>query len=328
MDRFNDVMLELEEEEERKQDIIIPMQDLRMEDDGSLFSNEYGRMEVGDEAFKHLAKEFKLNHSHLQLLRDEELMDNVADQFNHFFKNTGISNRKKFRMVDDRVRGIINPNFTSYDDLDLLSTLGDLRETIPELQLEEYYRDDKRSHARFILEDTERIVGFDSEEDGNPDSVQVGFDVQNSEIGYGQLQIAPMLYRLVCSNGLRRASSNGDKISRRTRSFAKVDLDKNIRDSIEHSINDSTNTIASIQRSKDIRIEDPYAEIEDIGKKERITKKEVEGIQDAFDIEPQDNLYGVVNSFTRYGRILEDEENNNERRVRFENVAGKVLESV
>lgn len=328
MSRFDEVMKELEDENKRREDLIIPMYDLRMEENGNLFSNEYGVLKVGDEAFKHLAKVFKLNSPHLQLLRDEGLMGNVADQFNHFFENSGVGNKKKFRMIDDRVKGILEPNIRPYDDYDLLSTLGELRETIPELQLEEFYRDDKRSHARFLLEDTERIVGFDSEEDGNPDEVQVGFDIQNSEIGYGRLQISPMLYRLVCSNGMRMAESNGEVMKRRPSIFSKFDLDRNIRDSVEMSIKDSTDVISSIQKSKDVRIEDPYKEIEVIGKNNRIKKSDVLRLQDVFDIEPQNNLYGVVNSFTRYGRILEDEENDNENRVKFENLAGRVLERV
>lgn len=328
MDRFDEIIDELEEENERRQDLIIPLYDLRMEDSGNLVSDNYGELELGDEAFKHLAKTFKLNSPHLELLRNEGLMNNVADQFNHFFKNVGVGNKKKFRLDDNRIKGIVNPNFSTFDDYDLLCAIGELRETIPELQLEEFYRDDKRSHTRFILEDTDRIVGFDSIEDGNPDTVQVGFDIQNSEIGYGKLQINPMLYRLVCSNGLRRASANGDEISRRHSSFSKFDLDRNIRDSVELSIKESTNTIGKIQKSKDVRIDEPYKEIERIGKKERINKDEISRIQDVFDIEPQDSLYGVVNSFTRYGRVLEEENNDNEGRVKFENLAGKVLERV
>lgn len=326
MDKFDEIMGELEEENERRQDLIIPLSSLRMIEDGNLISDEYGELEVGDEAFKHLAKAFKLNRPHLELLRDEGLMDNIADQFNHFFKSSGIGNKKKFRLDENRIKGIVSPNYSSFDDYDLLSAMGELRETIPELQLGEFYRDDKRSHARFILEDTDRIVGFDSEEDGNPDIIQVGFDIQNSEIGYGKLRMNPMLYRLVCSNGLRRAEANGDVMSRSHSGFSKFDLDRNIRDSVELSINESTNTIASIQKSKDIRIDDPHKEIEIIGKKERINRKEVSRIQETFDIEPQDNLFGVMNSFTRYGRILEDEDNDNERRILFENVAGKILE--
>lgn len=328
LDKFNRVMTELEEENEMRQDLIIPLSGLRMLDDGNLFSDSYGELEVGDEAFRHLAKAFKLNSPHLEMLKNEGLTDNVADQFNHFFKNTGVGNKKKFRLDDNRVKGIVNPNFSVYDDYDLMSAMGELRETIPELKLETFYRDDKRSHARFVLEDSERIVGFDSEEDGNPDEVQTGFDIQNSEIGYGKLQINPMLYRLVCSNGMRSAEANGDAISRRHSSFSKFDLDRNIRDSVELSIQESTNTIVSIQKSKDVRINEPYKEIERIGKQERVKKDDISRLQDTFDIEPQENLFGVMNSFTRYGRILEDEENDNEGRVKFENLAGKILERV
>ena len=35
------------------------------------------------------------------------------------------------------------------------------------------------------------------------DICEVGFDISNSEVGYASIQVMPMIFRLVCTNGLR-----------------------------------------------------------------------------------------------------------------------------
>lgn len=326
MDRFADVLDQLTLENEVREDLVLPLSDFKMRDDGLLFNDDYGELELSDMAFNSLASIFGLNRKHLKLLMNEGLTDNVAYQLNHFLSST--SQQKKFRVVEGRIKGIVNPNFTTYDDYRLFETIGEMRNQIPEMQLNDFYRDDKRTHARFVLEDTNRIVGLDSEEDGSPDNVQIGFDVTNSEIGYGKLEIAPMILRLVCTNGLRRPMTTGERFNQQHSNFTNFDIDRNIGDWIETSVKDSSSDIVRMMKSRDVKVDDPYEEIERIGKEEKINKSEIARIQDIFDIEPQENMFGVINSFTRYGREIEEIHQDNERRVVMENIAGKILERV
>lgn len=122
--------------------------------------------------------------------------------------------------------------------------------------------------------------------------------------------------------------SNGEATNQRHNGKNRFDIGRMLNDSIELSISESSNRINGMQRSKDVKINDVYGEIERIGIKEKIRKDEISDVQEMYHAEPQENMFGVINSFTRYGKVIEEENEDNERRIKFEDIAGRLLEKV
>ncbi|MFZ3580205.1 DUF932 domain-containing protein [Virgibacillus sp. DJP39] len=327
-DRFNQILKKLEEEE--RKDIVIPLTDLRMEENGNLFSNEYGTLKVGVEALGNLSKEFGMNRQHLMLLMREGLNQNVANQFNHFLTKSDRNNVKKLRVVDGKIKGIVSKKYSEFNDYDLFQVLGGVKDDFTNTKLESFYRDDKRSHARFLFNDFEENMGMSKEGGLEKDIVKVGFDVFNSEIGYSTLKVIPITFRLICENGMMGWVQDKEKIFKtRHLGFEKNDMERKIREGIKISLEESQKTVKQMKKSKEIIIDNPFEYIEKISKSEGIAKKHMEGIKEAFKVENQNNLYGVTNSITRMGRDLErGSKHDNESRIKLEGIAGKLLQAI
>ena len=63
--------------------------------------------------------------------------------------------------------------------------------------------------------------------------------------------------------------------------------------------------------------------------KEKIIKDEISDVQEMYHTEPQENMLGLINSFTRYGKVVEEDNGRgNERKIKFEDIVGRLLEKV
>ena len=62
--------------------------------------------------------------------------------------------------------------------------------------------------------------------------------------------------------------------------------------------------------------------------KEKIRKDEISDVQGMYHTEPQEDMLGLINSFTRYGKVIEEDNRDNERKIKFEDIARILLEKV
>lgn len=82
--------------------------------------------------------------------------------------------------------------------------------------------------------------------DGAEDQVEVGLDLLNGELGNASASVLPLVYRLVCSNGMRAWASSGNKrVVRHVGDPARaVEI---LRDAIPAAIDDATGAIDAIK---------------------------------------------------------------------------------
>ena len=62
--------------------------------------------------------------------------------------------------------------------------------------------------------------------------------------------------------------------------------------------------------------------------KEKIRKDEISDVQEMYYTEFQEDMFGVINSFTRYGKVVEEDNRDNKRKIKFEDIVGRLLEKV
>ena len=116
----------------------------------------------------------------------------LATNANHWFcKGT---DKYMVRTLDNKVRGFLSSRFRPLDNFDLAEVV------LPELNkvglnVVSCEVTDRRMYLKAV---TDKITA----EITKGDVVQAGIVVSNSEVGCGSVKIEPMIYRLVCSNGM------------------------------------------------------------------------------------------------------------------------------
>lgn len=173
-----------------------------------------------------------------------------------------------------------------------------------------------------------------------PDVVQAGVVVSNSEVGCGSVAIEPMLFRLRCLNGLvvaeamrryhiGRSTGNGDHDAQEFYSDATRQLDDK---AFWNKVNDTVSAVFQPERFKamtenfartgGVALASPTNAVEEVTKRFKLTVEEGKSVLDNL-IEGGDNsLYGLVNAVTATSRSCEDYD----RGVEFERFGGQILE--
>ena len=140
--------------------------------------------------------------------------------------------------------------------------------------------------------------------------------------------INSLIYRQICSNGMMgvMAEDSGEVFHKRGKSFNPFAQRTLLHNGLENSLEKSVNGIYLFRKTKDIVVKDPLHEIEKIGKRHSLGKSHVEGVQQAYEHEQQNNLYSVINGFTRYA--TDNLKNDYKNRLKFETIANDILEKV
>ena len=216
------------------------------------------------------------------------------------------------------VRAVLSEDYSILNNKRIIETLERHVHENSFSGVESFYIDDRRFHARFTFDVSTTAFGRDVY--GDDDLIKCGLDIINSETGNSSLRIEPMIFRLVCSNGLKAWRTDGDIIQQRHIFIDNDELDKLVVNGINTSLEKSNNIINTFEDAKKIQIEDPVADIIRLSEYANFSKKLTDSVIKNYFIEPMKNRYGVVNAFTRGARDL-----NNHQRLQVEEFAGRLL---
>lgn len=155
-----------------------------------------GWFEVADSAHDQIATHLGVPAKYYSRMK-VEAPELLATNVNHWLQKS--TDRRMVRTLDGKVRAFLSDKYRPLDNVDLMEAI------LPTLnnqgfRVESCEVTDKRMYLKCV---TERL----SFEPKKGDVVQAGLVVSNSEIGFGKLAVDPLLYRLVCTNGMIAASS-------------------------------------------------------------------------------------------------------------------------
>lgn len=235
--------------------------------------------------------------------------------------NTWFMQEPKVRMVrtlDGTARAFLSDRYRRIDNYDIagnvLPILSDLNVTFESSEIT-----DSRMYIKVV---NERLT----KEVKPGDYVQSGIIITNSEVGMGTVTIQPLLYRLVCTNGM---VVNDVKTGTRRRHIGKGNLaDEDyvlyaddtlladdralmlkIRDTIKASLDEVhfTNLIDNMRTAAETKITtNNIPKMVELAAPEfGFSKKESEGILDHLIREGDLTLYGFSNAVTRYAQDVE-----------------------
>ncbi|MDY3690984.1 MAG: DUF932 domain-containing protein [Dysosmobacter sp.] len=234
--------------------------------------------------------------------------------------NSWLERKKELRVVrilDGAARALVSNRYRRIDHLDILQAVLPIIGTMPDIRFESC----EITEARMYI----KIVNPRLQVDVTPgDTVQSGLIISNSEVGLGSVLVQPLVYRLVCSNGMvvndaktrrhhvGRATTTEDDfllyspetLQAEDRAFV-LKLQDTVR-----AVVDETRFSRVIDHMRQAKLtplptEDVPGVIKLTGSSFGIREAEQPGVMQHL-IEGQDmSLYGLANAITRYSQDVE-----------------------
>ena len=186
---------ELERQSETKKDFIASTSSLEMTDTGELAleSDTTHEFPVTEHAHSQIAARLDIPVKYYNRMH-KEVPALLAANVNQWFHSK--PERRMVRTLDGEMRAFLSNRYRRLDNYDLaeavLPILAEMGEGIRIVSTE---LTDSRMYIKVINERLELEVK-------KGDVVQAGIMISNSEVGLGALKVEPLIYRLICTNGM------------------------------------------------------------------------------------------------------------------------------
>lgn len=159
------------------------------------------------------------------------------------------------RTADGHLRAVLSERYAPVDDMVLFELIADALDRAG-------LRNEAMVRASVVGTSTVMRITLPSEGIAvkKGDVIEHGIDLGNSEVGLRSVQVTPVTYRLVCSNGMRAWQS--ESTSRFRHIGDPLRLRELLRDAIPIGFAEARGDIERWRRALDVRVDDVLAEIE------------------------------------------------------------------
>lgn len=332
-----ELALELERQLQTKKDIMAPSAMVRHATgetgETSLVVQEgpgpatYG---VTPLARRQLAEKLKIPFAYFDRMRSEQpaLLDSNV--------NTWLQSQDEVRMLrtlDGNVRAVLSDRYRRLDNYDLAEAVLPILQRLPDAQFESVELTDTRMYLKVVTPRVQREIAVG-------DVVQAGVVVCNSEVGHGTLSVQPLLYRLLCRNGVivPDASLHKTHLGRSIGTDAAVTVFKDetlaaddsvffmkVRDVVEAALSELTFRQAAekLQRTMGIKLRgDPVRTVEVLANRHGFNDQERVGVLRELIAGGDLTGYGLINAVTHYSQEVADYD----RATEFEVLGGRLAD--
>lgn len=291
----------------------------------------FTRFGVTELAHRQMADRLKIPYKYYELMRvnQPELLDTNV--------NTWLFNKPENRMIRTlfgNVRAFLSDRYQRIDNLELAYRIVKVMGENQSWAVGSCEVTDTRLYVKVVSDrlKTEVVPG---------DVVQAGFVVSNSEVGLGSVKIEPLVYRLVCKNGLIVQ----DRVHQRyhvgqrcleTEFGTELFRDETIKtdqrayfmkieDILRGALNAELfeNTVERMRQAKTKRIEaDPVETVKVLADSYKFTEAEQMQVGAHYLAGSDYTQYGLVNAVTRASQDIDDYN----RATEFEKFGGQLLD--
>jgi hypothetical protein len=187
-----DLADELQRQQETKRDFVADTRALEIDESGMELDGLNGhKCGISSLAHEQIGQRVGIPKKYYDKMR-EASPALLAQNVNHWFRHT--PERRMVRTLDGMVRAFLSERYRPLDNIDMaqavLPSIAGMECQIISAELT-----DRRLYIKAVTKKLESEV--------RPgDVVQAGIVVSNSEVGCGSVKVEPLIYRLVCSNGL------------------------------------------------------------------------------------------------------------------------------
>lgn len=188
---------ELDRQQNAKHDYIVDTRKLELQSDtrGSdlvLHGSDVAPLLVRDLTHNQIRSRLKIPAQYYDRLRKDHpiLLDiNV----NSLFREE--PEQRMIRTLDGSARAFLSNKYQPLDNYDLANAVLPVLADIPDMKIESCELTETRMYIKAIFPRMEMEVA-------KGDVVQSGIVISNSEVGHGSLKVEPLVFRLVCLNGM------------------------------------------------------------------------------------------------------------------------------
>ncbi len=329
---------ELERQLTTKRDLVVPSSllqcrtdeggDLKLIIDARQGDGEYGVTEL---ARRQLAEKLKIPFAYFERMRTEQpaLLDRNV--------NTWLQSdddRRMIRTLDGQVRAVLSDRYRRLDNFDLAENVLPILQRLEGARFESVELTETKMYLKVVTPRVEYEIA-------PGDVVQAGIVISNSEVGCGTLSVQPLVFRLVCRNGLiapdralrkthvgRTLHKDDDPVSVFRDDTLAAD-DKafflKVRDVVEAAVSEATfrQVAQKMQKVRDIRLTgDPVKAVEVLANRYTLNESERAGVLRHLIVEGDLSAYGLVNAVTHFSQGVEDYD----RATEFEALGGKLID--
>lgn len=324
-DIFNEVL----KQSENNKDIIVDPYELKMGGNGRLYipgtsvDDSLG-FELNDWSLGQLASKANIPVRYLRKCPSQLQAVNV-----NYWLRTAEDNKsdwmlraRQLNKLDPKagglVRGIMTEKYSPFDDHEILEIINKILGVKDNsYTINWFHRDDTGFHLRITFEDLTTTIGETI--DGSPDIHKVGLHITNSEVGKSSIRITPMVWRLVCTNGLMGWREEG-AFSQRHVGLRPQEMYGRVSEAIAGGLKLGAEMVETLRASREFDIEDPFEVIDQISKDFKYSEQLTEKLKESFMEDNSKSAFGVVQAMTRAAQHYDAD-----RRVEIEGDAGKYL---
>lgn len=313
---------ELERQRAAKKDYISDTRNLRMDatGDGLQLSLRDDRshvvhmLGVNDNAHRQIGAALGIPAKYYDKMQ-KELPDLLAQNVNAWFDAE--PQAKMIRTMDGRARAFLSDRYRRIDNYEIAQTVLPILGELEDAHVESCEVTENRMYIK--------VVNPRLQADVVPgDTVQAGIMITNSEIGLGSVTVSPLLFRLVCTNGMvvndaasrkyhiGRANTVGENFQIFTDETIIAD-DKafmlKVRDTVRAAVDEARfgQVVNMMRQAKGVKLDTPDIPkfVELTATEFGLSQNEGRGVLDHLIRDADLSLYGLANAVTRYSQDVE-----------------------
>lgn len=196
---LQELAIELDRQQAVKKDMIVDMGALSMgtgeaglalQVTGGNMAAQYG---INDIAHRQIGQALKIPAPYYDRMR-AEYPELLAQNVNGWFSRTP-DTKRMLRTMDGTARALLSDRYRRIDNFEVASAVLPIISGMDGASVESCELTDSRMYLKVV---NPRVTA----EVKKGDIVQAGIIISNSEVGMGSVNVSPLVYRLVCSNGM------------------------------------------------------------------------------------------------------------------------------
>ena len=197
---LNELAIELDRQNKAKRDYLVDTRCMKMDADErntliSIQNNSTGTvtiLNVNETAHNQIGSNLGIPSKYYDKMRHEN-PELLAQNVNSWFEKE--PKTRMLRTLDGTARAFLSDKYRRIDNYEICHAVLPIIATIPDARIESCEVTDERLYLK--------VVNPRLETDVTPgDTVQSGMIITNSEVGLGSVTVQPLVYRLVCTNGM------------------------------------------------------------------------------------------------------------------------------
>ncbi len=315
---LQELAIELDRQQAAKRDMIVDMGALSMDASGgnlALRVAATAKCSINDIAHRKIGQTLKIPAPYYDRMR-AEYPELLAQNVNGWFARTP-DTKRMLRTMDGTARALLSDRYRRIDNFEVASAVLPIISGMDGASVESCELTDSRMYLKVV---NPRVTA----EVKKGDIVQAGIIISNSEVGMGSVNVSPLVYRLVCSNGMiaqdgavrkyhvGRANESGEDFSIYRSETIEAD-DKAFLMKLEDSVK------AAVDQARFAAIVDKMREateatmdakvvpqvVELASKEYGITEAEGKGVLGHLIAGGDLSLYGLANAVTRQAQDVE-----------------------